>query len=58
MWGRPAGETFNINHSTERVLVIQRGMWIDVPIGEFGREADAILSEAESRVVRGAPGGD
>ena len=30
-------------------MVIQRGMWIDVPIGEFEREADAILSEAERR---------
>jgi len=25
------------------------GVWVDVPIGEFEREADAILSEAERR---------
>jgi len=28
-------------------LAIPRGAWVDVPIGEFEREAEAILSEAE-----------
>ena len=30
-------------------MAIPRGVWVDVPIGEFEREADAILSEAERR---------
>jgi len=38
-------------------LVIPRGMWVEVPIGEFEREADAILSEAERRAGRGLPEG-
>jgi hypothetical protein len=38
-------------------LAIPRGVWVDVPIGEFEREAHAILSEAERRAGGGVPKG-
>jgi len=34
-------------------LAVPRGVWVDVPIGEFEREAYAILSEAERRARGG-----
>jgi uncharacterized membrane protein YgcG len=34
-------------------LAIPRGAWVEVPIGEFEREAEAILSEAERRAGGG-----
>ena len=38
-------------------MAIPRGMWVDVPIGEFECEAETILSEAERRVGGGLPEG-
>jgi hypothetical protein len=40
-----------------RALAIPRDMWVEVPIGEFEREAHAILSEAERRAGLGLPEG-
>jgi hypothetical protein len=37
-----------------RALAIPRGAWVEVPIGEFEREAEAILSEAERRARGGS----
>jgi len=41
----------------KHILAIPRGMWVEVPIGEFEREAEAILSEAERRAGCGLPEG-
>ena len=35
-------------------MAIPRGMWVEVPIEEFGREAEAALCEAESRAGGGS----
>ncbi|MFP3229100.1 MAG: hypothetical protein RXR47_03000 [Nitrososphaeria archaeon] len=37
-------------------MAVPRGAWVDVPIGEFEREAEAILSEAERRAREGPEG--
>ena len=35
-------------------MAIPRGAWVEVPIGEFEREAEAILSEAGRRARGGS----